>query len=891
MESLDDIELFYAKSDKSPGSVYYDRKEHGTHVTGIISAIGNNGIGCTGVNWQTEPYFFHYWHMDVNEDTGELDLWNETTSFELEVTLTTLVEQGCRIINYSVGENVPSAPGSKHEYIETQAYGDLCLRLESLGYYFLVFKAAGNEAEDASAFEMNRIMTGTDAARRHTVIVGAIENTPIGYDEGVDERIKYAYQLSGYSNYGSIVDVAAPGTDVFSTVPNNEYVNMPGTSMASPMAAGVASLIYGAHPEYTASQVKAILKEETDTFTTDGNYLIPVVNAALASDYAKTRDLPQVPPGEIIPDPRQTPYPGPPTPNPPGQSGPVEIELPDHTPFNLEEGQGGLAGLVYDEETENPVALFSVYFTGLDGEMVTLDYAYPYPETYDAQLMGEFFTRIPAESGQEVVITNLVIEAPGYNVYEGPTISVRGGEVTSLGTIYLKRTEESAIPEPEPKPITDPKPVKPDPGDGTINIPGHTPYTPQEGKGGYTGFVYDAVTKQPLSSFRIENNSNLKGKPGGNKSYEWSDLDNCYTTSKLAKIKGEFIFWTNMFGAQTGTKQGFDIAADGYETYHVPPFTVEERAVTDLGIIYMIPVSASESSPLEPQPVKPDPGSDVINIPGHTPFCPEESECGFTGFVYDAVTKQPISSFRFEGLIWLNDEPAGVVPFDWPYPSDFYAKIEGEFIYWLYMLEKTDTVQSFDIAADGYETYHVPAFSVEERAVTDLGVIYMTPKGASQSPPLEAGQVSVTLNWGAQPADLDLHATAPLTDGAKKFHIFAHDTYASFGKAGDPDAELTSASDSGNGPENIVIFRPKKGVAYTFYVHDFTNTAKKSDAWALSKSGAEVKISIGDSPPTTLKVPNKEGTLWKVCTIKDGKISSSEDISYEGRPLNIGASE
>lgn len=229
--------------------------------------------------------------MGINEDTGEIDTWNVTTSFELEVTLTTLVEQGCRVINFSVGDTEPSLPGSKHEYIETQAYGDLCLRLEQLGYDFLVFKAAGNKAHDAYDYEMNRIMTGTDAGRRHTVIVASIENTKIDFDPDVDPRIKYAYRLSDFSNYGSLIDVAAPGSDIFSTMPNQSYASISGTSMASPMAAGVASLIYGAHPEYTASEVKAILMERTDTFTTDGFNLIPVVNAALSSDFAQTGDI------------------------------------------------------------------------------------------------------------------------------------------------------------------------------------------------------------------------------------------------------------------------------------------------------------------------------------------------------------------------------------------------------------------------------------------------------------------------------------------------------------------------------------------------------------------------------------------------------------------------
>ncbi|MGI6089809.1 MAG: S8 family serine peptidase [Saccharofermentanales bacterium] len=870
LESLDDMELYYTKSDKSPGSNYYGGKEHGTHVTGIISAQGDNDIGCAGVNWQTKPYFFHYWHMEVEEDTGELDLWNVTTSFELEITLTTLVEQGCRVINYSVGDSEPTAPGSKHEYIETQAYGDLCLRLESLGYDFLVFKAAGNETEDASAFAMNRIMTGTDEARRHTVIVGAIENTPIEYDDNVDERIKYAYQLSGYSNYGSLVDVAAPGTDVFSTVPNNGYENKPGTSMASPMAAGVASLIYGAHPEYTASQVKAILKEETDTFTTDGTNLIPVVNAALVSDYAKKGELPEVPPGEVIPDPSLTPYPGPPTPSAPR---PDIIELPDHTPFQLEAGQGGIAGFIRDQETESAIALFKISFTAPDGEVVTLDYAYPYPESSDARLMGEFFARIPVEAGQEAEISNFVVEARGYTSYEIPSITVLSGEITDLN-IYLE-AENADI----------------------VRLPGHTPFTPPEGTSGIVGFVCDDVTKERIPDFSID--MFFKDRE--------FNFDVFYPPpeSYYAQLLGEFIIWVTNDSEDIVDK--LVISADGYESVELGSLTVRHGEVTDAGIVYLKPTkTAPTPSPAptpgiieptpEPKPVKPAPGDDVITIPGHTPFTPRKGRCGFTGFVYDAVTKQPVSSFSLENIIWLSGIPGDSQIFDWPYPEDLLAKIEGEFIIWVDMARDkpdSDTMQAFDIVADGYETYHVEAFPVEERAVTDLGVIYLTPKGTNQ-PPSEMGQIAVILDWGAKPADLDLHATAPLTDGDKRFHIFAYEPNLNFGSGRDyPEALMTSQSDSSYGSESITIFTPRAGVPYTFYVHDFTNTAKKSDAWDLANSNAEVRVylNILDEPPIVFNVPNEEGTLWEVCTIIDGEVSSTHSMSYEGRPLNIGASD
>jgi uncharacterized protein YfaP (DUF2135 family) len=156
------------------------------------------------------------------------------------------------------------------------------------------------------------------------------------------------------------------------------------------------------------------------------------------------------------------------------------------------------------------------------------------------------------------------------------------------------------------------------------------------------------------------------------------------------------------------------------------------------------------------------------------------------------------------------------------------------------------------------------------------------------------GQIAVILDWGAKPADLDLHATAPLTDGDKRFHIFAYDSNLNFGSGGDyPDALMTSQSDSSYGTESITIFTPRPGVPYTFYVHDFTNTAKKSDAWDLANSGAEVRVYLNalDDQPIVFNVPNQEGTLWEVCTILDGEVSSTHSMSYEGRPLNIGVSD
>ena len=66
--------------------------------------------------------------------------------------------------------------------------------------------------------------------------------------------------VASFSNYGKLnVDVFAPGLEIYSTYPNNEYESIQGTSMAAPAVAGVAALIRSYYPELSASQVKHIL--------------------------------------------------------------------------------------------------------------------------------------------------------------------------------------------------------------------------------------------------------------------------------------------------------------------------------------------------------------------------------------------------------------------------------------------------------------------------------------------------------------------------------------------------------------------------------------------------------------------------------------------------------
>ena len=458
IQTIDDLELYYAKSRRDRGRDYYELLEHGTHVSGIVGARGNNDEGICGVNWSPELMFFHFWHMDIKEGDGTIELWNVSTSFELDASITTLVSQGCRVLNYSVGDTNPSRPGSEEERDATIAFGDLCLRLEEAGYDFLICKAAGNEDDDASHYAMNRIMTGTEAAQRHVVIVGSIANEalPDSSISGVSP-VRQAYRLSSFSNRGELVDVAAPGSEIFSTVPDGGYGNLSGTSMASPVVAGVASLIYSAHPEYHAGHVKEILMTQTDCWTSDGQRAIPVVNAALGTGFALIGEAPSLPPGRDIPGPghydgappEHGPGPAPPptpTPTPtPDPVAPTEPTEPSESteptessepvpstsevtepPITAPEDAGRFSGYVIDARTRQALPAFQLTLQR-DGEQI---------ERFEqTSADGAFALQSRRAAGTTV---ELIVAAEGYRPTTLSEVEIPAvGQVLVLGNIEL----------------------------------------------------------------------------------------------------------------------------------------------------------------------------------------------------------------------------------------------------------------------------------------------------------------------------------------------------------------------------------------------------------------------------------------------------------------------
>jgi subtilisin family serine protease len=206
---------------------------HGTHVAGIIGANRRNELGIKGIADNVQI-------MSVravpNGDERDKDVAN---------AILYAVDNGAQIINMSFGK---SFSPQKDVVDKAVKYA------ESKGV--LLIHAAGNDGDDLDLKSNYPSKTRKDGSETKSWLeIGASS-------WGMDENF-----VGSFSNYGKkSVDLFAPGVQIYSTVPNNEYEDLQGTSMACPAAAGVAALLLSYFPELTADEVKSILRQSTRKF-------------------------------------------------------------------------------------------------------------------------------------------------------------------------------------------------------------------------------------------------------------------------------------------------------------------------------------------------------------------------------------------------------------------------------------------------------------------------------------------------------------------------------------------------------------------------------------------------------------------------------------------------
>ncbi|MFC7395373.1 S8 family peptidase [Scopulibacillus cellulosilyticus] len=210
-----------------------DENEHGTHVAGIAAANTNNGQGIAGLAPKASILAVRVLDASGN---GTLD--------NIAQGIRYAADQGAQVINLSLGGNT----GSK-------------TLQDAVNYAWnkgsVVVAAAGNAGSTLPSYP---------AYYSHVIAVAATDKND---------------KLASFSNRGKWVDLAAPGVDIYSTVPGGNYARLSGTSMASPVVAGIAGLL--ASQGENNSQIVSSLENTADKVPGTGTlFQNGVVDAAKA---------------------------------------------------------------------------------------------------------------------------------------------------------------------------------------------------------------------------------------------------------------------------------------------------------------------------------------------------------------------------------------------------------------------------------------------------------------------------------------------------------------------------------------------------------------------------------------------------------------------------------
>ncbi len=207
-----------------------DRSDHGTHVAGISSAVTDNGVGVASIGFNSKIMAVKTTQDDYRSSTGPYIVYGYEG-------ITYAADNGCQVINCSWGG------GGYSMFAQTVI--DYALSKGSL-----VVAAAGND---------NSIENHYPAAYNGVFSVASTTST--------DTR-------SSFSNYGRYIDVSAPGSSIYDTWQNDTYATLSGTSMASPLVAGLAALTVAQFPSYNPVQIGQQIRVNSDNINAiNQNYI------------------------------------------------------------------------------------------------------------------------------------------------------------------------------------------------------------------------------------------------------------------------------------------------------------------------------------------------------------------------------------------------------------------------------------------------------------------------------------------------------------------------------------------------------------------------------------------------------------------------------------------
>jgi len=220
---VDDVHGFdFAGNDADPtDETSAQNPGHGTHCSGIVGAVGDNGVGISGMSQRVSIMVLRF--LDAN---GSGDLMNAVKSIDYAI------ENGAKVISASWGAGVPAS--------QAEPITEAISRANDKGVLFVA--AASNDGKNNDSYSVFPANTPLS----NVISVAASTNS--------DAK-------PSWSNYGKAkVSLAAPGENIYSTLPPSKYGELSGTSMATPLVSGLAALILSKDPSLSPQEVKALLQ-------------------------------------------------------------------------------------------------------------------------------------------------------------------------------------------------------------------------------------------------------------------------------------------------------------------------------------------------------------------------------------------------------------------------------------------------------------------------------------------------------------------------------------------------------------------------------------------------------------------------------------------------------
>ena len=239
-----------------------DKNGHGTHVAGIIAAVGNNDIGVAGIGWN-----LRIMPLKVLADDSPQDM----ETFDIVAAIDYAIAQRVRIVNCSFGGSAPS----REEYLAFEALRQagiltICAAGNGINNSYPGVNLDNSEQKTYPAYCAHQPYTD-DQGTIHQALDNIVS---VAASLNPDTQPPKPENLWASSNYGlNSVDLMAPGDAIRSTwlCPStgtcSSYDIRTGTSMAAPHVAGVAGLILSRNPGLGYARVKSVILESVDLVT------------------------------------------------------------------------------------------------------------------------------------------------------------------------------------------------------------------------------------------------------------------------------------------------------------------------------------------------------------------------------------------------------------------------------------------------------------------------------------------------------------------------------------------------------------------------------------------------------------------------------------------------